>query len=715
MSKSDVAKLQAPHEDRTAGLLQTTTEKLEEKLIERIAVEELSQKVEKISEPPVVEAAKPTEDVRDDISKLLSGRVMQQSLQAKYSQCMLNYYQAQQQFYKDMMQYQSQYPKPKPQVSQTEVVTLMKKIDKIERERAKIAAVPILPNRFRSISKPATMKNEEAESIPAVSHLKPLTDENVYQPEDLYSEPITTRERDQDVMDVENAATNEQSTDIPSRLQQTIHTAGTQAVTKTNELSREPESIPEVFHQEASATNVKYGTQTKEVDIERDQISPEIEIDFPEEFRPQKVKQTTESTIHDDINKETPSEMSEIPTPSFKFEENVPLSVLLKKARVKNQLESFKTFMDSINTEHVVKMSKCPPEKPPACPPKPPKCPPKAPKCPPAPCPKPAKADCTPKKPRCPPAAKVDPCKKKKPCPDPCGPPKCPPKKKGPCSKCCSTGKPWFDPQRPIYSLVSRYSEQSIFTTVCNGSFKETPFYGDFEVETDPKKGMLHAPRGIIRWARDFEPWTPIPCWPVPKNEKKKKLLCPQDGCKGIPPPKDGDFCHPKQKPFQNEESPILSRSFSKTEWTKPKFDLTKPYKDIAEKCDEKKYAKNDEKPARFKNDVKKANRNCSARKMAPESVKNKSCILMESLNLQELLAPPMAAVCYVVARHNSNDAKNEVFWRPLPTDPKMQEQLSKISKYLQMSYFINKQLFVDRQTQNVPMRENDTNKPTVE
>ncbi|CAG9574875.1 unnamed protein product [Danaus chrysippus] len=46
--------------------------------------------------------------------------------------------------------------------------------------------------------------------------------------------------------------------------------------------------------------------------------------------------------------------------------------------------------------------------------------------------------------------------------------------------------------------------------------------------------------------ARDFEPWIPIPSWPVPKVEKKRPFVCPKEGCKQFPVPQTNP---PKQKP----------------------------------------------------------------------------------------------------------------------------------------------------------------------
>ncbi|XP_032525931.2 uncharacterized protein LOC116776797 [Danaus plexippus] len=46
--------------------------------------------------------------------------------------------------------------------------------------------------------------------------------------------------------------------------------------------------------------------------------------------------------------------------------------------------------------------------------------------------------------------------------------------------------------------------------------------------------------------ARDFEPWIPIPSWPLPKVDKKRPFVCPKEGCKQFPVPQSNP---PKQKP----------------------------------------------------------------------------------------------------------------------------------------------------------------------
>ncbi|CAG5057455.1 unnamed protein product [Parnassius apollo] len=42
--------------------------------------------------------------------------------------------------------------------------------------------------------------------------------------------------------------------------------------------------------------------------------------------------------------------------------------------------------------------------------------------------------------------------------------------------------------------------------------------------------------REEVMYARSFEPWTPIPSWPMPKKEVKKRFICPKEGFK-LPTP----------------------------------------------------------------------------------------------------------------------------------------------------------------------------------
>ncbi|XP_046975547.1 uncharacterized protein LOC124541664 [Vanessa cardui] len=49
-----------------------------------------------------------------------------------------------------------------------------------------------------------------------------------------------------------------------------------------------------------------------------------------------------------------------------------------------------------------------------------------------------------------------------------------------------------------------------------------------------------------VNYARDFQPWIPIPSWPIPKKEKKRPLVCPKEGCK-VPLPQPNKPCKDKQ------------------------------------------------------------------------------------------------------------------------------------------------------------------------
>ncbi|CAG4958647.1 unnamed protein product [Colias eurytheme] len=159
-------------------------------------------------------------------------------------------------------------------------------------------------------------------------------------------------------------------------------------------------------------------------------------------------------------------------------------------------------------------------------------------------------------------------CKPKVPFPGPCKPipkekpksecpppPKCPektdpcaPKKDNPCSKFTQLGNQIYNSicfirlthfntfgnaqTMPIinYQPYKQYSKAISTTTLqihcLNGALKENPIDA---LDVDNMEDVILA--------RDYEPWTPIPSWPIPKKDQKKKLVCPKDGCKLLPPP----------------------------------------------------------------------------------------------------------------------------------------------------------------------------------
>ncbi|XP_038220965.1 uncharacterized protein LOC119838893 [Zerene cesonia] len=155
-------------------------------------------------------------------------------------------------------------------------------------------------------------------------------------------------------------------------------------------------------------------------------------------------------------------------------------------------------------------------------------------------------------------------CKPKMPFPSPCKPipkekpksecpppPKspektdpCAPKKDNPCSKFTQLGNQIYNSicfirlthfnsfgnvqTMPIinYQPYKQYSKAISTTTLQIHCLKEN---------TIDALDVDHM--GDVILARDYEPWTPIPSWPIPKKDQKKKLVCPKEGCKLLPPP----------------------------------------------------------------------------------------------------------------------------------------------------------------------------------
>lgn len=223
----------------------------------------------------------------------------------------------------------------------------------------------------------------------------------------------------------------------------------------------------------------------------------------------------------------------------------IPLSEMLKRVRERNRMLFCQQFEVRIAPEVDPLVGKCGKKQPP--------CPPPAPTCPPPP-PKP----CPPTKPPCP-----NPCKPK--CPPTCPPtecdpkPKCPSPKKSPCEKFqkakCSNikiqdaltlllylGPQFHVPQKCLLPLLA--------STVYHTNIEAT--------KTDVLERLLislhnlcslvlvaiarndgavePAISGKALASKTYDPWAPIPSWPYPVREEKKKLVCPQEGCKVSPP-----------------------------------------------------------------------------------------------------------------------------------------------------------------------------------
>ncbi|XP_047518300.1 uncharacterized protein LOC125058291 [Pieris napi] len=167
----------------------------------------------------------------------------------------------------------------------------------------------------------------------------------------------------------------------------------------------------------------------------------------------------------------------------------------------------------------------------------------------PNPCKPPDKSPCPPP-PKCPPEKKEDPCAKKE---DPCAPKKkeepcpcpCPCKPKDPCAKFLSSTlydtislfRIYILPDfRNVNFQYRQYSSQVLSTSTLQIRALNTPILNE---DTKAVKEIILA--------RDYEPWIPIPSWPIPKKEKRRPFVCPKDGCKLLPsPPFDPAF---KDKP----------------------------------------------------------------------------------------------------------------------------------------------------------------------
>ncbi|CAG9789666.1 unnamed protein product [Diatraea saccharalis] len=261
---------------------------------------------------------------------------------------------------------------------------------------------------------------------------------------------------------------------------------------------------------------------------------------------------------------DVPKESFENPLPTVDFpkskpQEAVSLSELLKKVRARNRIEYCRGVELHMKTAPNVDpaVGKCG-KKPPKCPPAAPQCPPKKPQCPPPPappcppCPPPPEPPCPPPKAPCP-----NPCKPKcsPPCtPNPCAPkPSCPPAKKNPCDKFISIGihdtlilLVYYGPQFHI----PRKSMLPIITCKYNIDMRNE-LKDEIALKLQNISNKLMFPRiqaqneilpphmilmDNIEYSRTYDPWVPIPSWPIPEKQSKKDLVCPKHGCKDAPP-----------------------------------------------------------------------------------------------------------------------------------------------------------------------------------
>ncbi|KAG6459163.1 hypothetical protein O3G_MSEX011248 [Manduca sexta] len=241
--------------------------------------------------------------------------------------------------------------------------------------------------------------------------------------------------------------------------------------------------------------------------------------------------------------------------PSLNPDGNVSLSELLRRVRMRNRMEYCREFAVHTINAHVPEAlpaeGKCGKKTPP-CPPPPPKCPP------PNPCPPPP--------PACPPPPP--------PCPKPCKPASkrpCPPPKKNPCKRFNGSSV------REVLTLLTQNNPQvkipqkyllpilaynAIRTPARTESEEDILLHENlvFRLSVLGKILLFHCTEAIdanlprnrseLSFARSFEPWTPIPSWPITKKEEKKRFVCPKEGCKMLPPPKLNAPC--KENPCLN-------------------------------------------------------------------------------------------------------------------------------------------------------------------
>ncbi|XP_045781822.1 uncharacterized protein LOC123878590 [Maniola jurtina] len=238
-------------------------------------------------------------------------------------------------------------------------------------------------------------------------------------------------------------------------------------------------------------------------DVKEELIQPEaklhnIQVDIHLEPKP-KLEEFREESIQQQPRREERVEASDIKNVDALSNETTPLSVLLRRVRERNRLESIRS----------VKMETEVAKKPPCLTPL-----------------DRSKPKTTMHPSPCQPKPKE---KEKHKCPDPCKPPK----KKDPCAKFV----PFF-----LHSIVRSNLDVSI---PCTTRYDQIYTYISLAKEIAFKK-LKHLSHILgffsikykddemddIVCARDFNPWVPIPSWPVPKVEKKQPFACPKEGCK---------------------------------------------------------------------------------------------------------------------------------------------------------------------------------------
>ncbi|XP_050676865.1 uncharacterized protein LOC126973584 [Leptidea sinapis] len=198
------------------------------------------------------------------------------------------------------------------------------------------------------------------------------------------------------------------------------------------------------------------------------------------------------------------------PLSDLSNDDTLSLKELLRKVRRRHQLEFCQNFLKDYTFQFVQPNQKCKDsDKKAPCP---------------LPCKPKAKEECPPPPPKCP--------DKKK---DPCAP-------KSPCAKFISS-LPFEIPR-----FLSGLSEPPMINYQRSYSTLSSPHYSENRLKTALSCG--NNTRKIIEvndyiFPKNFEPWTPIPSWPIPKKKINHPLVCPKEGCKEIPPPHPNERCRP--------------------------------------------------------------------------------------------------------------------------------------------------------------------------
>ncbi|KAJ8705656.1 hypothetical protein PYW08_012702 [Mythimna loreyi] len=187
--------------------------------------------------------------------------------------------------------------------------------------------------------------------------------------------------------------------------------------------------------------------------------------------------------------------------------------------------------------------------------------------------------------------------------------------------------------------------------------------------------GILRKVRSSTEtlFARDYDPWTPIPSWPpMPRKKAEKKQWAP------------GKELTPKG-------TLIPYRCFYKTEWMKPKF-TNKPYTTSREGntvSEKNEYEETLVKPCidtTEENVSEKATVKFSKASYPSLTVpnycqyKNRIPANYFHLNLERLLYPHNASPAYVLVRYFATDIeRRDVFWRPKARIPDENEMIRRL------------------------------------